>query len=658
MIRLQKQNRVHWQIYRLEKSRKKAQTTAQSLQSLYQAKFPGLRCEIMVDEYPYGSPPEDNRIKYAGTEIPRDPTPGKLFEVILPHPPYDARIPLIQNIAQFFSSSEENLIALLVFSTANRYSKHFILRKFRKKKLDPAVKREIEPLWVGQPYRLQILVKIPDHRADLVYQLRSLCHQYQNWGHHAGKLKPCAINAQLPIFGGKVTRNRICTPWSMDFHFDYHFLSRAKACPNRHLMPETIIKPELETLDLGWVLRYGVKTKTKSLLPIANLTMNMLIAGSPGVGKSVLIQNILHQIQWKKPDVGILIINTTKRGEDQSYPGFDVIHYGGHQERKVDTSDYEIYGGTEQLQVVSLYSQHGQFPYALISENGNPSTMIKQVAKYITAVMGLLEFTYRFFYTPLLRYYQNEGCLPADIREVFALALRYLDTHPYADREQQNIRQAIEMRGRELVEDPLFIQNVTLSPEIPAWLDGFLHQGKKIFVDLSKSDTLTQKFLILAILNMVAEATQDRNYREGERLQNLLVFDEAHGFLSLPDTQDGKSDQHVRQMAIQQVIRPYLLEYRSRGIGTLIADQKPSLLLPVVRDQTAIKVLFRVGSECAKIYSPNPELQEFVMQQSRYRAVVMDGSQGELYQIKTNKNQSDSNLIPHKSIKIYKKPSF
>ena len=86
------------------------------------------------------------------------------------------------------------------------------------------------------------------------------------------------------------------------------------------------------------------------------------------------------------------------------------------------------------------------------------------------------------------------------------------------------------------------------------------------------------------------------------------MFDEAHDIFERPIDGDVKSDENVRKQAINNVIQPYLLEYRSRGIGTIISDQQPSILMKSIREQTSLKLLFRLGQECARIYSTNQEL--------------------------------------------------
>ncbi len=116
-------------------------------------------------------------------------------------------------------------------------------------------------------------------------------------------------------------------------------------------------------------------------------------------------------------------------------------------------------------------------------------------------------------------------------------------------------------------------------------------------------------------------------------MKNLIVFDEAHCIFEKPQGVDAKSDESIRQGDFNRVIKPYLLEFRSRGVGCLISDQRPSILMESLQDQTALKFLFRIGGKCAKLYSTHSELQEFLMQQEQYKCVVMDGSRGDLYQI-------------------------
>ena len=72
------------------------------------------------------------------------------------------------------------------------------------------------------------------------------------------------------------------------------------------------------------------------------------------------------------------------------------------------------------------------------------------------------------------------------------MALRYLDLNPYAANEQQNLRQAISMRGRELIEDPKFLNIVKSKAELPVWFLRFLNDGWKYFLDLTDCDKIVK----------------------------------------------------------------------------------------------------------------------------------------------------------------------
>jgi hypothetical protein len=192
------------------------------------------------------------------------------------------------------------------------------------------------------------------------------------------------------------------------------------------------------------------------------------------------------------------------------------------------------------------------------------------------------------------------------------------------------------MRGRELIEDEKFLNIVKSKAELPVWLWRFLNDGGKYFLDLTDCDKIVKQFLVISLLQLIDLFTSDRNQLEHVKLKNLIVFDEAHDIFEAPINGDVKSDENVRQQAINKVIQPYLFEYRSRGIGTIISDQQPSILMKSIREQTSLKLLFRLGLECARIYSTNQELQEFIMNQQRYRCVVIDGVNGELYQVETH----------------------
>ncbi|MBA7678421.1 hypothetical protein ES703_86696 [subsurface metagenome] len=87
------------------------------------------------------------------------------------------------------------------------------------------------------------------------------------------------------------------------------------------------------------------------------------------------------------------------------------------------------------------------------------------------------------------------------------------------------------------------------------------------------------------------------------------------------------------QMA--KIFSELLKEYRSRGVGFVIADQSPARLFDDVASQPSIKVIFREDYPNNSIFSEDPSERQILTQLENRLAFVINGATGEKYLIKT-----------------------
>jgi len=87
------------------------------------------------------------------------------------------------------------------------------------------------------------------------------------------------------------------------------------------------------------------------------------------------------------------------------------------------------------------------------------------------------------------------------------------------------------------------------------------------------------------------------------------------------------------QMA--KIFSELLKEYRSRGIGFIIADQSPKRLFDDVSSQPSIKIIFRLDYPNNTLFSEDRKERQLLTQLSHRHAHVINGATGEKYLINT-----------------------
>lgn len=84
-----------------------------------------------------------------------------------------------------------------------------------------------------------------------------------------------------------------------------------------------------------------------------------------------------------------------------------------------------------------------------------------------------------------------------------------------------------------------------------------------------------------------------------------------------------------------KIFSELLKEYRSRGVGFVVADQSPARLLDDVASQPSIKVIFREDYPNNLLFSEDTYERQLLTQLPNRLALVINGATGEKCLIET-----------------------
>jgi hypothetical protein len=451
---------------------------------------------------------------------------------------------------------------------------------------------------------------------------------------------PCGPLAMCNILNCALIHPMIVTPAVIDLNINVNprILPQAERLPleNNQLVGDRRGDDGYyaNRINLGWKYYEGVRTEREALFNPSDALYSILIAGVPGAGKTTLLLNLLEGYQRLMPQVGILVINCAKQGENRVYPNFRYYKYG------------------ENLRIPYFVSQS--------MEGSDIRTAMQECAKTLTAAYGLLDWTEKFFSMALEQYYDyylrnkerannridgsNVDSLMDDITvvpdkfEILLDIIKKVVTDPknqYGPEVQQNITQSVLQRNRLFLSDPDFLSTVGYSGRCPQWMSEWLH-GKSVFLDISTASDTTQQILFLFLLSLINILTVNRNQVQ-EDLQNLIVIDEAHRLIGQKMTFDHISDKNIRQQLLTENVSRIFTEYRSRGIGIIVSDQQPRTLIEEAGNCISTKFLFRLSFDDAIKITGHNESALFLGKVAPYHCISED-KEGKVFLMESRKH--------------------
>jgi len=253
---------------------------------------------------------------------------------------------------------------------------------------------------------------------------------------------------------------------------------------------------------------------------------------------------------------------------------------------------------------------------------------IQETASYICASLGLKNVFEKIIYRTMQTILRITYKLPTYLITLLKGVLKYVEQNPYGEDTQANLAQALKNRIK--VFDEIHIQNVMrFTKTIPEWISSWLN-GENIFLDLADCNKFTKLLIVNAVFQIIRSITRDI---EIEQLKHIIVIDEAHAILEKPITHNSDDADFILKEAMVKIVSELLKEYRSRGVGIIIADQSPSRLFDEVVSQPSIKIVFREDYPNNTLFSESPIERQILTQLPNRTALVGNGATGEKYLI-------------------------
>ncbi len=356
-------------------------------------------------------------------------------------------------------------------------------------------------------------------------------------------------------------------------------------------------------ISVGNHIKDGVITNHETFIPINKLPQDLAIFGKSGSGKTYFLARIIKELAAKSKDVGILVLNIKKESQEVFYNDFTKIKYSDE--------DFHI-------------------PYFVKGSKESLKKRLQETATYICASLGLKNVFEKIIYRTSVGFLELKSKLPEFFLRLLKGVEIYMENNRYGPEEQANLIQVF--RNRMNVYNEEKVQNVLrLTENLPKWVTDWLN-GENIFLDLSLCSKFVKPLIVNAIFQLVRTVTKDS---EAEELKYLIVIDEAHAILEKPITTNSDDADFITKEQMAKIFSELLKEYRSRGVGIVIADQSPSLLFDDVTSQPSIKVIFRVDYPNNLLFSEDHLERQILTQLPHRLALVINGATGEKYLIET-----------------------
>ena len=356
-------------------------------------------------------------------------------------------------------------------------------------------------------------------------------------------------------------------------------------------------------LKLGKHINKGVITNHDTFVPIKKLAQDMVIFGKSGSGKTFFLAGLIEELSRKAKDVGILVLNVAKTSQDAFYKDFSVIKYSD--------DDFRV-------------------PYFYKGDSHSLEKYLQETATYICASLGLKNVFEKIIYRTSVGFMKLKGELPDFFLSLLKGVENYIIKNPYGPEEQANLLQVF--RNRKNVFDEDKIQDVLkLSNDLPNWFSDWMG-GKNTFLDLSMCSKFVMMLLVNAIFQLIRAVTKDNLI---EQLKYVVVIDEAHVILEKPITNNSDDADFIMKEQMAKIFSELLKEYRSRGVGFILADQSPSSLFDEISSQPSIKVIFREDYPNNSLFTEDIRERQMITQVPNRLALVINGATGEKYLVKT-----------------------
>lgn len=513
----------------------------------------------------------------------------RIQEIRFPHSPFKEQLRLIEYFISMASRQAGNGLELVVlFTPLPKQRAAAIRQKIGQESLyDEAMKAEQLKKWYTKAFatRAFLIQASNPQNADMVTQdARALVTS----GVPGSQLVRAGPGTWRDILRCNVyppvTTRGILTPEQCDFTFLHEF----------SVLPEPASPARI---PLGFKIINGLRTGMNVYLDPDHLVMDAVIAGMQGFGKTRLtacLANAVHRV--KRGRTGELVINMIKLHQESLYSADIVLKFGDK--------------GLE----IPMHVE------GAMAENAT-----WELARIIGANLGLYDVFIHIIYDTLRQYKKCFGKCPESMIEFFkALKIR-VKANQYAPDVQKNFESAVANRAPKIIEDDALVNTTRVIERLPSWIQA-LRDGKYVYIDLSPCDEHARHLLTLLILHLLRNTL---HREETDELRYLVLIDEAHAVFQPKDNMPVDSHEHLAQVHTEEMIRSILQEDRSRGFGYVFINQQLSTLFPAIHQNTAIKILFNLTRDCAKLGANTEEDLEMITTLKPREAYINNGPQGE-----------------------------
>jgi len=394
-------------------------------------------------------------------------------------------------------------------------------------------------------------------------------------------------------------------PDEFDFSFpDSCPILRANTLRLKNVEYLSIQKENPNFIWIGNIVDKGIPESNYSLIPIDHFSKSVVIGGQPGTGKTQLIKQMSIEFYDKFPKIGILYLNFGKGNQEEFYKTDRTIKYGDN--------DFRV-------------------PYFV--EGDYLDKGLQETATYLTASLGLREPVDKILKNVMDSFLKVNGSLPGSLTTLFKGLRKWYMEHEYHEKYQTNILTAIENRVLSLLSESSVEIMLKLIPKntVPKWFKDW-RNGKKIMLDISMCNIYVKLLIANAIFQLVRSLTPD--YEVG-KLQHLIVIDEAHQILERSREQFTNNDFYIAKEQLEKIFNSLMREFRSKGLGFIVADQTPSDLFLSATKLPSLKILFRLGEDCIRRFTTVLDDRNFLMLLRDRRALVLNGNNSDRYAIQT-----------------------
>lgn len=304
-------------------------------------------------------------------------------------------------------------------------------------------------------------------------------------------------------------------------------------------------------------------------IALKDLTKHMLIAGTPGSGKTTFSVSLLDRL-WKDHHIPFLVIEPAKneyRALIQSIPDLQVFTPG-----KNFISPF-VFNPFVPPKNVKLETYKSTLKTAFAAAVSMSTPLDKIFEETINNCYS--DFRWLDTYTV-----DDKGKI-FNISDFISCFQNTFEEIGYTG-DARNIGRAGTVRLNSLVN---LFDNYSSIP-----IQDLLE--KPTVIELAAIENSDQKALIIALILLSVLAYVNSNYIGEGSLKNVILLEEAHVLLDA-DTNGGQGDANPSAIA-QNLLKRMLAEIRSYGVGLIVADQSPRKVSADVVALTDLKMVFRL----------------------------------------------------------------